>query len=95
MGGWRCEEARGPRAGVRGEGAWGARGGGREWEEGVGEGAGARRGGWTCVHALLELAFPSAPDDFEVSPVDLKCFPRLAFQICKTFREMFPKPWGS
>lgn len=46
------------------------------------------------MHTHLELASPSAPEDFEVSPVDWKCFPRLAFQICKTFPGMFPKVQG-
>lgn len=97
MDGWRSEQGGGHCAGVRGwplhgEGAWGPRLGGggsgrREWR--------VDEGGWTRVHAHLDLRFPWAPEDFEVSPVDSKCFPRLAVQICKTFRGTFPKSGGS
>lgn len=73
---------RGPRETRAGEGG----------ERGEGGGARARGlGGWTCVHAHLDLAFPLYSGTLRFSPFCSKCFSRLAFQICKTFRGTFPK----
>lgn len=64
----------------------------REWEEAVGRARGALMREDGRVQAHRERADPSAPADSEVSPVDSRCFPRLAVQICKTFGECFLSP---
>ena len=61
----------------RGGSLGGEAGGRREWEEGARRAPGrVEPGAWTCARAHLDLASPPASEDFEVSHVGSKCFPR-------------------